>query len=233
MQEWKYKIRTTGTNKRVKAVGHNKNPSPMASPTRRMLFIRNGIRIIVSILILLFCSCRSKNKQKTNILDLGNGKDSITYISLFDLRPYSDSSSKNKKKIVSDAIRQTITETEIDDYSERPLSDFYIIDIDKDGDNDIIYSSLVDQYRRTDGNGLFIFQNNKGKFIRYIISGYLYSTDLFDPDSTKDITFKTVMRPCCDYSYYTFFVTKFNITTWKFTTTKTKTVEKKKVEEVL
>ena len=116
-------------------------------------------------------------------------------------------------------------------YKDLSLSDFYLIDIDRDGDDDIIYSSLSNQYRLTDRNSLEILQNNNNSYKVYSISGYLYATDLFTKNDSL-YTLKTIMRPCCDYFYYTFFETKFNCNNWTLSEPKeVATIERKKVKE--
>ena len=153
-----------------------------------------------------------------------NNTDTTIDLSLFDLGKFATTiSTKEKKKLVLQAINSSMGETsylflENDcmhiDKKDGPVStgkkgidcrlnDFYLVDLDADGDLDIIYSSLVDQYLNWDSNSVLIFKNNKGAFSHYSIPGYLYDTD-FSKLSEGLLVLKTVSRPCCDYPNFNF-----------------------------
>lgn len=98
------------------------------------------------------------------------------------------------------------------------LADFYLIDLDKDGDLDIIYYSELDQYINWDTNLLLLFQNiGNDNFNQLKIPGYLYNV-VFSDTKQGIILFKTVEKPCCDYFNYNFYETAFDTRTWKINT---------------
>ena len=112
------------------------------------------------------------------------------------------------------------------------LDEFHFIDLDNDGDLDIIYSSLVDQYVQWDGNFLMLLRNDRGNYLRFDIGGYLYDVD-FSQFKKGEIIFKTASRPCCDYFYYNFYTTTFNCRSWARNTEHILEIKQSKVQEKL
>jgi hypothetical protein len=110
------------------------------------------------------------------------------------------------------------------------LNEFHQIDLDGDGDLDIVYSSSFDQYIQGDTNYLLLLQNNEGSYKRFTINGYLYDAN-FPQLPNRIITFKTVSRPCCDYFNYNFFETTFNTKSWTFDTKHVLEIHQSKVNE--
>jgi hypothetical protein len=180
-----------------------------------------------------------------------NNIDTTINLSLFDLSKVATTiSTKEKKKLVMQAVNTAMGETSylfLDnacmrlDPKDGPVStgkkgidcrlnDFYLIDLDADGDLDIIYSSLVDQYLNWDNNSLLIFKNNKENFSLYSIPGYLYEADLSTLNHGS-IILKTVSRPCCDYGYFNFHSTTFDTKKWTYELKKVLEIHKSKVKE--
>ncbi len=182
-------------------------------------------------------------------------KDIDTTIQLapFNLKPFSAKTSVTEKKvIVEKAIKSAIGENaevflerpcfKIDSLSQRPakigrglecrLSDFHLIDLDKDGDLDIIYSSVIDQNINTDTNSLLIFRNNGNNFKEYSLKGYLYSAD-FSQSNNGKLKFRNALGPCCDYHNYNFYETELDLAKWSFKTEHKLEIHKSKVTEKL
>jgi len=179
--------------------------------------------------------------------------DTSINLKLYNLSPYERSISKaQKKKIIETAIRSALPITayrylelncwKLSEKTKEPyedsttkapecrLNDFYLIDIDNDGDLDILYSSLVDQYVQGDTNYLLLLQNNNGHYKSFDIPGYLYDAD-FSQLLKGNLIFKTASRPCCDYSNYNFFETYFDARTWTLITKHILEIHKSKVHE--
>lgn len=179
--------------------------------------------------------------------------DTLIYISLFNLKTFETNIERSqKKRIVINAANSTLGEfasrwTErgcwkydsstnkiyADTLTDAPdcrLNDFHFMDIDNDGDLDILYSSLVDQYAQSDTNEFILLQNNNGKYVKFGIGGYLYEAD-FSNKAKGIITFKTVSAPCCLYSYYNFSETTFYTKTWSFQTKHVLEISKSRVKE--
>ena len=193
-------------------------------------------KLTAIVFILVYSCSQTQKKTKSNTVNpiiAENKIDTTKSYSIFDFSPYVKKYSNKKKQQIIEAAIQTISKENFLSiyYKDLSLSDFYLIDIDRDEDDDIIYSSLSNQYRLTDRNSLEILQNNNNSYKVYSISGYLYATDLFTKNDSL-YTLKTIMRPCCDYFYYTFFETKFNCNNWTLAEPKeVATIERKKVKE--
>jgi len=110
------------------------------------------------------------------------------------------------------------------------LDDFHFMDIDNDGDLDILYSSLVDQYTQNDFNRFILLQNNNGQYKNFEIDGYLYDAD-FSKKLKGTIIFRTVSRPCCDYSYYNFSETTYDVRNWNINTRHVLEIKESKINE--
>jgi hypothetical protein len=175
--------------------------------------------------------------------------DTVINLQLLDLVPGSIKMAKNiKKKEVTKAVQLTMpdaayryfelpySEWKDNKMVERPadyrLKDFHFIDLDNDGDLDILHTSLVDQAMQTDSNTMLLFQNNNGKYKKYQIRGYLYYCD-FSKKRQNLILFKTVTRPCCEYLNYNFYQTKFNSKKWTFQTVRILEIDQSRVNEKL
>jgi hypothetical protein len=179
--------------------------------------------------------------------------DTLIKVSLFDLQSLETSISRGKKKkIITDAANSALGDFAyrwlemgcwgVDPNTKEPFEDtvtvapdcrldnFHFIDIDNDGDLDVVYSSLVDQYVQSDTNEFILLQNNQGKYKKFGISGYLYDAD-FSKKSQGTIIFRTVSRPCCDYSYYNFSETTFSSKTWSLSKIHVLEIHKSKVQE--
>jgi hypothetical protein len=180
--------------------------------------------------------------------------DTLIEVRLFNLKPYEVVIGKFKKKNLvtaainsafPDFIAERFLEFDcwcIDPVSKMPyedtvtkapdcrLSNFHFIDVDNDGDLDILYSSLADQYAQSDTNEFILLQNNNGKYKKFGINGYLYDAD-FSKKADGRIVFRTVSRPCCEYFYYNFSETVFSATNWTFDTKHVLEIQKLKVRE--
>ena len=180
--------------------------------------------------------------------------DTSISIKLFNLKPFEKKLNKiQKKKIIISAINSAMpnfsdrylefncwkldskTNVPYEDTTNKApdcrLNEFYLIDLDNDGDLDIVYSSSIDQYIQGDTNYLLLLQNNNGNYKKLSIDGYLYAAD-FSELSKGTINLKTVSRPCCDYFNYNFFETTFNTKTWTMTTNHVLEIHKSKVHEL-
>jgi hypothetical protein len=179
--------------------------------------------------------------------------DTTITLRLFNLKPFEKTINKKQKiKQISAAIKSAMPDADyrylelncwkIDRNTKEPyedttvkapdcrLNEFYLIDLDHDGDLDILYSSSIDQYIQGDTNYLLLLQNNNHTYKRFDISGYLYDAD-FSQLTAGIITFKTVARPCCDYFNYNFFETTFSTKTWSFITKHVLEIHQSKVHE--
>lgn len=179
--------------------------------------------------------------------------DTTINLKLFSLSQYSRRVSRiEKKKLIIAAIKSVMGDADYrfldikcwkvnpdtraiyeDTTSVAPdcrLDEFNLIDLDGDGDLDILYSSLVDQYAQWDRNFLLIIENNNN-YRRFDISGYLYDADFSQIQKGK-IIFKTVRRPCCDYLNYNFYTTSLDTKNWVFDTKHTLEIHESKVREI-
>jgi hypothetical protein len=188
---------------------------------------------------LIFCffvACTAKQKnsssQNASIKEITEQRDSLIQVSLFDLTKLRVSQKEYLQ--VQKAAKQSMDNDLASNFlSWADPNDFYILDIDSDGDSDIIYSSLVGQYKNTDMNAVYIFQNcGLSPYKRVSIPGYVYDTDLFET-SGDSVLIKTVRRPCCDNSEFVFFSTFFNRKNWTLKTRKVMKMDKTKVRETI
>jgi len=184
----------------------------------------------------LFLACTSNQEQSLPATDLSRKaktlNDSIISIALFDLSGY-------KAKAGDFAYIQSVIRQSMDkDHAEMFLSwasveNFHFLDFDRDGDLDIVYSSLLEEYRYTDINSLRIFQRiTPEEFKLNSIPGYVYETNMFEVESDT-IIIKTVRRPCCMNREFVFFITEFNRSERTFKTTRIGAIDKAKVAEKL
>ncbi|MCC6582428.1 MAG: hypothetical protein IT271_01875 [Chitinophagales bacterium] len=212
------------------------HPNTICIVNRNLVMNHYHLTFIGITLILSSCSSLQK-KEKANIsntiIKTDSKIDTTKIYSLLDLNPYSKKLSNYEKQKKVLAAIQTLNEENFFSiyFKELSMSDFYLLDIDLDGDLDILYSSLSNQYRLTDRNGLEILRNNNNTYTAYSVPGYLYSTNLFTK-SDSIFSFKTIMRPCCDYTKYTFFETSFNPKTWTLSKPEIiETIDRKNIKE--
>src|SRR5438128_2505149 len=101
-------------------------------------FVASMVKILAAMLSLVIINgCADKDQPSPQTANTAKLSDtSIVSLSLFDLTPYDIQLPRLiKKTLVVKAFNAT-QDSETDDYAERPLKDFYFIDIDKDGDTD-------------------------------------------------------------------------------------------------
>jgi hypothetical protein len=179
--------------------------------------------------------------------------DTLINLTLYDLKPFDNAADNmQKKRIVIAALKSAMPDFayryleescwRLDPKTKEPyedtttsapdcrLNEFYLIDLDEDGDLDVVYSSSIDQYAHGDTNYLLLLQNNNGSYKRYDIGGFLYDAD-FSKLSSGTIIFKNASRPCCEYMNYNFSETTFNTKTWVMVTKHVLEIHKSKVHE--
>jgi len=182
-------------------------------------------------------ACNSKPKglptvESDSLYPTKTGNDSLIHITLFDLSRHTvNRPDRNEiRKAVNVSIDKDIAENFL---KWAKPEDFYFIDIDNDSDLDIVYSSLLDQYRNTDLNALYIFQKiSSEQYKRVSIPGYLYDTNMFET-SNDTVLIKTVRRPCCDNSDFIFFYSVFRRFNWDVKTKKVLKIDRSKVRETM
>lgn len=100
------------------------------------------------------------------------------------------------------------------------LNDFYFLDIDKDGDLDILYASVTDQYLGWGSNRIFLFRNDGTAYKMASLPGYLYGAD-FSQWEKGFILLRTVQRPDGPAAPYRFFEHRLFTSTWTMPQTTT------------
>lgn len=176
--------------------------------------------------------------------------DTIVNLSIFNFSAYTEKvDEREKEELIETAIRLTIPDDRVYkylsvDYWKRDTAnydfeavnckrcayeDFYFSDLDNDGDLDIIYSSLLNDYLNDDSNELLLFKNNNGKYKLHRISGFAQHAN-FKFHRKGYIIFSMVSSPCCEEMCYHFSIDTFNVKKWTSTSGKVIAISNSKVK---